>query len=310
MDIRIGPLEHMNNIRVAKSFKPNYRATKSRIGFTLIELLVVIAIIAILAGLLLPALASAKEKGKRISCMNNLKQLCLAINIYVQDNNDTYPSLKFNPDGNDQYPYEMMRFNTPVSPSATFLDSGGPYNLGLIWHTRIVYPDGKIFYCASNNKDNHLSYDHYSQRYPWPYGCDPSASNPNYVRSGYFYFPQLLATTNVTTLAFGVQEVPAANPRADAKAYPNENKWNCVAPIKSAQVDPKKSMCSDQLTGGLSGLSHKSRNVATGVNVGFPDAHVTWQNARGQLKNTAFYEAGWTNRSVPDLRYIQSLWQQ
>ena len=101
-----------------------------RKNFTLIELLVVIAIIAILAGMLLPALNSAREKGRGASCKNNLKQMHIAAMFYNSDFKE----------------WNMAReYSKALIPGRTS---------GLSWfhvHQILKYlPNGKTFHCPSN----------------------------------------------------------------------------------------------------------------------------------------------------------------
>lgn len=100
-------------------------APKGCPGFTLIELLVVIAIIAILAALLLPALARAKENANKTKCLNNLKQFELALKMYADDFNSLFPTCS----DAVTWPATMLTYykNTNILTCPTDLMKGAPY---------------------------------------------------------------------------------------------------------------------------------------------------------------------------------------
>lgn len=156
-------------------------------GFTLIELLVVIAIIAILAALLLPALGSAKEKAKRVTCANHLKQIGIAISIYSNDSSDKIPPPQFQATNN------AVNVDVAYNLYEGSIDGNGARNLGWLWESKSL-GNGRVFYCLSGvavkaGTDPFLLERTY-ENYLDASGRWPAFNGNNRVRAGYSYFPQ------------------------------------------------------------------------------------------------------------------------
>jgi prepilin-type N-terminal cleavage/methylation domain-containing protein len=206
-------------------------ATTSRRGFTLIELLVVIAIIAILAAILFPVFAQARDKARQSSCLSNMKQLGTAVYTYLQDWDESFPMDRYckNPNVNCAGP------NGEITGQ-----EGSPWNWKRsLWATGTLKTT-KVYECPSNDnawaKSHANSCDGDESNCVGPNKGQPDRQIPNgYAQNGAFFHEQ-----------YGVRSLSDIKDPAQLiyllesdTGYPDLGDWACqyvfVHPNKRAQ---------------------------------------------------------------------------
>jgi prepilin-type N-terminal cleavage/methylation domain-containing protein len=264
-------------------------------GFTLIELLVVIAIIAILAALLLPALASAKERAQRTECINNMRQWGVGCIMYADDYNGKFPTTKAGANPVNMirggYYTRWMWFGTAQGykvPQSWDQPYGEFQGLGMLYPQKLA-GNGRVFYCPSLNSKKSMIGSMIYQPLLTTTTAQNDDNNPGSVRTSYIYNPWVVkpdgtGNTDLTRLYQKTSQVTSR--KLFGMDFIDSNAW-----LPGGDVD-------------INGINF-AHSRSKGWNGLFTDASVEFKKVGARTK--AVYALGGFNNGQYDIKGICDL---